>query len=405
MKPLAYLVFGLILLLSFSCVEEIDFATNTETFESALVVEATITNEYKQQQVRLSRTYKFEEDGPNPETGAQVTLVANGQVYDFTGTNEGIYYSNASFAAQPNTNYQLKITTSNGRKYSSTLMQLTQETQINNLYAEHITNDFGDDGIAIRVDSFDPTSNSHFYRYEYEETYKIIAPFYNGSKLIVTGNVFPDCTVQVVGRDEDVRTCFKTDLSTNVILTSTQDLQEDLVEGFQVRFLNKNNFKISHRYSILVKQYVQQPEAFLYYSKLKDIAEQDSNLFSQLQPGFLNGNISSETNTEEKVVGYFEVASVSKQRIFFNYTDFYPNEPLPPYVIACVPFAPPLFVPGLGGGGRCGELITSLESDTITYWDANLSPEEGEGPYLVVIKVCGDCTELGSTQVPDFWVE
>ncbi len=405
MKPITYLVFGLIVLLSFSCVEEIDFATYTETFESALVVEATITNEYKQQQVKLSRTYKIEEDGPNPETGAQVTLLVNGSPISFVETENGMYLSETAFAAQHNADYQLKVITSNGRKYSSTPIQLTQETQIDNIYAERITNEFGEDGIAIRIDSFDPTSNSRFYRYEYEETYKIIAPFYSGSKLIVTGNVYPNCSVQLVSRDEDVRTCFKTDFSTNIILTSTQDLQEDIVEGFQVCFLNKNNFKISHRYSVLVKQYVQQPEAFLYYSKLKDIAEQDSNLFSQLQPGFLNGNIFSETNTEEKVVGYFEVASVSKKRIFFNYTDFYPDEPLPPYVISCVPFAPKLSVSGLGGSGRCGELITSLEADRITFWDINSFPEPGEGPYLVVIKECGDCTALGTNEVPDFWVE
>ena len=177
MKPITYLVFGLILLLSFSCVEEIDFATNTETFESALVVEATITNEYKQQQVRLSRTYMFEEEVPNPEVGAQVTIIANGEQFAFAEVENGVYLSTSQFAAQPNVDYQLKITTSNNRTYASKPTQLTAVTQIDNLYAERIINDLGEDGVAIYVDSFDPTSNARFYRYEYEETYKIQAPF------------------------------------------------------------------------------------------------------------------------------------------------------------------------------------------------------------------------------------
>ncbi len=398
-------IYGWVFISFLSCVEEINFVTDEEDFESALVVEATLTDEAIKQQIILSRTYKFEADGPSPETGAQVSVIADGETIQFTETQPGIYTSNTIFIAEPNVNYQLKIMTSSGKKYESDTTQLTQDTQIDNLYYQRITNDLGEDGVAIYVDSFDPTSQSKFYRYTYEETYKIVAPFYKNSNLIVTGNVFPDCNVALVGRDENVKTCYKTDFSSEIILTTTTDLQEDRVSGFLVRFLNKNNFIISHRYSILVKQYVQQPDAYLFYAKLKEIAEQGSNLFSQIQPGFLNGNLHAENNNQEKVIGFFEVSSVSNARLFFNFSDVFPNQELPPYVINCIPFSPQIIVPGLGGTGSCGELITSLENNTITYWEENASPEEGEGPYWVVPRVCGDCTVLGETQVPDFWID
>ncbi len=403
MKKLKIFLFGLCFLTLFSCVEEIDFASNSETFESALVVEAVLTNEPKQQLIKLSRTYRFEEEGPNPEIQAQVSVLANGQTYEFTEIEHGTYLSNDTFVAQPNIDYQLKIITSNGRTYSSTNTQLTPSTQIDNLYIERITNEFGADGIGVFIDSFDPTNQSKFYRFEYEETFKIVAPFYKNDKLVVIGNTWPDCTAIVVPRDEDVSVCYKTDFSSEIIITSTANLQEDRIEGFQVRFVPKTDFIIAHRYSILVKQYVQEPEAFLYYSKLKEISNQSGSLFSQLQPGLLNGNISSNTNTKEPVIGYFEVSSVYNKRVFFSYADLFPNEELPPFVISCIPFAPSLTTEGLPP--RCGELITSLENNAITYWDVNSAPEEGEGPYKVVPIVCGDCTVLGSTEVPDFWEE
>jgi hypothetical protein len=55
-----------------SCIKEIDF--ETETFESALLVEARITNDEKNHEIKLSRTYRFEDDGPDPETNAIVKI-------------------------------------------------------------------------------------------------------------------------------------------------------------------------------------------------------------------------------------------------------------------------------------------------------------------------------------------
>ena len=59
-----------------------------------------------------------------------------------------------------------------------------------------------------------------------------------------------------------------------------------------VRFINRNNYIISHRYSILVRQFVQSNEAFTFYETLNDLSRNES-LFSETQPGFLAGNVSS----------------------------------------------------------------------------------------------------------------
>lgn len=387
-------------LLTTSCIET--FETTFEDFESAIVVEATITDKLEQQRVFLTRTFEFEDDGPSPETNASVRVEGGGNVIVFEESTPGLYLSTQAFAAQPNIDYQLRIDTQNGRSYSSNQMTLTQTTQIDDLRAERITNDLGEEGVVILVDSFDPTGNSVNYRYQYEETFKIIAPFWTPDDL---EKARPDeatqpCDVKVVVDEKSEETCFSSDFSNAIIQTSTRDLAEDRVSDFEVRFINRNNYIISHRYSVLVRQFVQSNEAFTFYETLNEFSGNES-FFSETQPGFLEGNISSDSNEDEKVLGYFDVASVVERRIFFNYEDLFPGEELPPYVDPCVPNAPEL---ARGAPPVC-VLSTLVENDLVRLLGNNDTPADMEGPYFVAPRVCGDCSEIGKAEIPEFWIE
>ncbi len=123
-----FLATSFLILLSVSCIQEIPF--ETESFENALVITATITNEEKFQEIFISRTYRFEDNGPNPESNASVKVVGNGIEYIFRETDAGTYISEFEFSAQPNADYQLRIATQDGRVYTSTSIQLTAITQI-----------------------------------------------------------------------------------------------------------------------------------------------------------------------------------------------------------------------------------------------------------------------------------
>jgi len=392
-----------------SCTEEIDF--KTESFESALVIEATITNELKFQEITLSRTFTFEEDGPNPENNAEVIIESDNGEFLFNEVGDGKYVSIIPFKAQENSNYNLKITTSNGRQYSSTPTQLTQSTQIDQLYPVRETTDLGENGMSIYIDSYDPTGNSIFYRYEYEETYKIIAPSWVNEKIIVLDEFYP-CEVDLVIKNpaNETQTCYNTVRSININQTNTNSLIEDRLTRHLIRFIDSDNFILSHRYSILVRQFVQSQQAYTYYETLNNFSEEGS-LFSQVQPGFFSGNVFSESNPTEKVIGFFDVSTVSSERIFFNYTDFYPDEVLPPFPINCVPTGHDQFT--MGNPPACGSLITELIADRIVYHSGaskilnELTPIEDDsivvGPFLMLLKPCGDCTEYGNNIAPDFW--
>ncbi|MDC6364838.1 MULTISPECIES: DUF4249 domain-containing protein [Flavobacteriaceae] len=384
--------FGII---HYGCIEP--FVTSFENFESALVIEATITDELRQQRVLLTRTYEFEEDGPSAVTGAIVSVDdGSGNVYDFADTGEGIYVSSQAFAAQPNRDYKLSVRTSNGRSYASSSVQLTSAVSLDNVSAKRITTDLEEDGIAILVSAFDPTGNAKNFRYEYEETFKIIAPTWTPVSLI--GDPEGGCGVIKVPNTADEEVCYRTDLSNRIVLASTEDLKENRIENFRVRFISSENYIISHRYSILVRQLVQSNEAFTFYETLNELSSSES-LFSQVQPGFLEGNVFSEDDENERVLGFFDVSSVSEQRIFFNYRDFYQDEPLPPYADACSPSAP--VIANMGG---C-VLRPIIESGAGIYAEDNPEIGANEGPYLIVPRVCGDCRELGTTEEPAFWTE
>lgn len=396
-------VTGIAGILNNGCVES--FEAETLTFESALVIDATITNEMRQQEVMLSQSYAFEEDGPQPERNADVQVVDDlGGEYLFTESSPGVYRSVSAFGAAVDRYYQLKITTSDGLSYTSDSTKLTPIAVLDEVFAERIFNEDGIEGMAIRVNGSSPSGNARNYRYVFEETYKIIAPKWTDKDLIPDPDV--RCGVLLIRRENEERTCYATQSSNSIILTDTNDFGEDRVKDFMIRFINRDNYIITHRYSILVRQLVQSPEAYTFFETLNDFSNSES-LFSETQPGFLQGNVHSADNPAEKVLGYFDVASVSQKRIFFNYGDFFPGESLPPYVDPCTPFAPPIFgaTSGPVDSPPC-VLRPVVELNLVRPLDTNDFPtRQLPGPYIVVSRVCGDCTALGETAIPEFWTE
>ena len=398
-----YLVSMAVFSVVIACIEPIEI--ETLSFEDALVIEATITDEYVHQEINLSRTYELEEDGPTPETNAMINVTDDLQNnYQFREIAPGKYISDTKFEAIQGREYQLKITTSNGREYASSPTRLSNSTQIDSVIAYADTNDDGVEGISIDLNSFNPQRNSNYYRYEYEETYKIIAQNWSPYEAVVISETFP-FEVDTIFKTVQDRICFKTASSSGIVQTETNSLTEDRVTNFNIRFLASDDSRIFHRYSILVRQYVQSAEAFTFYEVLNELSGSES-LFSQNQPGFISGNLFSVANENEKVIGFFEVSSVASKRIFFDRRDILSTgAPVNP----CRLVAPEL-------QGRFGRspLVDAILAGDLRFYVINdgtaIEPGqvEGNGPYVMVPEVCGDCRVSGganSNIKPDFWID
>lgn len=376
-----------------SCVEPYDF--ETETFEDMLVVEALITNEVKRQEITLSRTYRLEEEEPAAERGASVSITDDtGNEFTFSETGiPGVYASNMEFGLQPQRSYQLHIHTQDGNSYTSDSAAFLPGAEIDDLYAQRTIHD-GEEGVALMVDSESSSAASNFALYEYEETYKIVSPFTVRNTIEFQGNNW-----SIVPNTRNETVCYNTKPSNEIILSNTSSLSENNLKSFVVRFLKKDNPVLAQRYSILVKQYSLTPEAYSYYSTLKKISGSESVL-SDNQPGFVNGNIYSQDNEDDKVIGYFTLSAVSTKRIYFNYYDFFEfSEPRPQFPESCLIFRP---------GESFDTPIGMIKGGTVRFYGLASSPSDeelGDGPMRVIATECVDCTVYGKNEAPDFWIE
>ncbi|GLU44024.1 hypothetical protein Musp01_16480 [Muricauda sp. NBRC 101325] len=410
-----------------SCVEELEIETLSGDGAGMLVVDAIFSDELKTQTVYLSRSDSRLDlltdtiynpympqgiqpfDSVPPESGALLKLLGdNGEEYNFTEGSEGHYLSNEPFALELDISYILQITTSSGTEYVSDAIQLAGTSEVINLYAEKAISDNGVEGVAIYLDS-DPIEGSpENYRFAYEETYKIVAPYWQVYDFDLTNYdpVTLEHDLSLIERQVQNQTCYNTVVSSGIDQISTVGNSGADVQRHMVRFIGKDNFIISHRYSILVKQYVQSKEAYSFFEVLKDFSQSES-LFSGVQPGALYANVKRADGTEENVLGYVEAVNVSEQRLFFNYEDYFPDEELPPYAFGfnCDLQTAPLFdLPDCPQG-----LLPRVELGLVSYfaaYDENLVPLAAcVGPYVFVPRLCGDCTLLGDNVVPDFWID
>lgn len=387
------------------CIEEIAIDTSLRAdidIEEVLVVEATLTDELKQHEILLSRGSSFANDSIQPviQNATVLVLTDNGSSYTFSEVVPGRYLSDEAFQALPNVAYQLSVSTASGGEYLSDLVELPQAADIVGVYAERITNTVGVEGMAIYVDAELSANQAPQLRYQYEETFKVIAPLWSPLDVVVV-NPNPPFAFELVRREQEERTCYRTQRSNTILQPASLNVTGNTIERILIRFIPRDDYILSHRYSILVKQYAQSPDAHNFYRTLKEQSSND-NVFSGIQPGFIEGNIRSSTNANEKVIGFFEVASTNEKRLFFNYQDFFPNEDLPPYPFSCRSFSAPSTITI---GGSSSPLKDAIESGNFVYVDGNFGQVPEAGPYLMTRRPCGDCTTLGSNIVPEFWTE
>lgn len=372
-----------------ACVEPFD--VETQNYESVLVVEATITDELKSQDIILSRAYRLDGDASLPENNAEVSVIENdGREYQFNETEPGKYTSAEMFAAKTGSDYRLVVSTSDGRSYSSDTAQseISNSDTIDSLYALRTTDKSGTDGVEVYIDNANSNTNARFYRYEYEETYKFVAPFWVSNDLVETPE--GSSRLELIPKIREEQTCYRSEKLNTILLGSTNAFQENRLTRFPILFIENGSYSLRYRYSVLVRQFIISQAAYTFYETLRDFSGNES-IFSENQPGFFAGNIISETDRNEKVVGFFDVSSVSSKRIYFNHKEIFPELPFPVFQANCTPEAP-----------RFDVLIDQIRSGNVKYVSGS---DEGDGPYNVVPDLCGDCTVLGSNEVPDFWEE
>lgn len=380
-KVLLMLV-GVILL---NCVEPFTPAI-TESNNNLLVVEGSISNENKQHKVSISRTTRLNDLKVVPEKGATVRLqIRNGFTISLTESTPGIYLT-PPISGTIGETYKLLITTSDKKEYASKEVILKETPPIEKVYAKYPAyNASGDVGIQIYVDTEDPANKTHFYRWEYEQTYEIKTPF--PSKFVWLGGN------NITYRVQAVDNCWASDTSSNVLIKSTKGFLNDRVTAQPIKFIPATSPELVLKYSILIKQYALSEDAYLFWQQLQNVNETQGSLYD-IQPGEVPGNLLS-VNNDEKILGYFDAATVSQMRSFFTPKDFEATGFSPPAFLQSCFETDPILVPIEQLGATMQIYQTSL-----TIYDAM-----GEGPsYVLLMRIpCCNCTSQGTNVMPDYW--
>ena len=99
------------------------------------------------------------------------------------------------------------------------------------------------------------------------------------------------------------------------------------------------------------------------------------------------------------MLGFFEMASISEERIFFDREDFFPLGQRPEFPFPC-DFLEELGVlePDFTG---TSPLIRLLQRGFLFFRISDFPSND----LFVVPRVCGDCTIFGPNITPDFWVD
>ncbi|MFI1744329.1 DUF4249 domain-containing protein [Thalassobellus sediminis] len=385
----------------FNCTEK--FELETEDFEDVLVVEATITDELKRHEIKISRTHLLEKDTIVLERNATVKIeTSNQDIYNFQDTGNGLYVSDTEFQVVKDVLYKLVIETVSGKKYVSNEEVLPAKASITNLYSELV--DIGNDsGVQIFVDTNENLGEAQFFRYEYEETYKIIAPFYTGKDTEIFNlrdDAYWDLTygLRVYNNPKLQEVCYTTNYS-NIILTNTEAISRNRILRFPIRFTSQDNLSVfRERYSILVRQYVQSANAYNFYRILKELGG-DVSLLLDNQPGYIKGNINSQQSKQEKVIGYFDVSSVDSKRIYFDYQDL--GIDFPYYFYDCdyqiLDYA--LIDPNLNINERVKLFFALQEGGAYLYNEKMPFSDK----YAITKRQCADCSTFSSSIKPEFW--
>ena len=377
-----------ILLLCWACVDPFDPPPGN--YEDLLVVEAFLTDDDTAQTIRLSRSYPIDTTEFIPVVNANVTVQDDaGNTYIFQQADAGDYIIQPeNFTPQVGRRYVLNVDLSPSERYVSAPVEMKPAQEIDELYFEPTSFIDGSgnvvNGFKVALNSSGPVGETAYFRYEWEETYKTVPPF--GSSL-----VYDKDTETIEERTENISECWVSNSSSSIILATTDGLNVNEIQDQAVRYVSFESAELNQRYSILVKQIPLDKSGYEFWTNLAESNESTGGLFDT-QPFPLTGNLRNLEDPQEAVLGYFDVSTVSTQRIFIDNDDVPDTE----------------FIPSLWENCRANPGDTLVAPGLVPTFDAQgflISYFMFPDGYIMVPRRCIDCTTKGTNVKPDYWID
>jgi hypothetical protein len=370
MRSLIIRILTTLLLTATGCTTE--FIPEISNNRVQLVIEGLISDQDVSNKVKLSTSVPV--GSPlvqKPVKGAIVSLTdENGEIARLTEKVAGTYSTDSlTFRGRVGGKYSLKIKL-NGKDYETDLIEMQPVPSIGALYYEKVvvspsdnSNEVGE-GCKIYLDSYDPSGQCRYFRWEYDETWEYIIPY------------------PVVNR-----VCWISNRSGEILVKNTEAYSQSRVTKFPLLFINNKTDKLKVKYSMLVRQYSINAEEYDFWEKIKNVSLNVGGLYDRT-PVSVPGNVRCITNPSEVVNGYFSVASVNTKRLFVKEKFL----------------GQPSFYSYCATDTVYGALPE--EGLNTTYWVIEDYANEVPSWWVTTeYRECGDCTKEGTKVRPPFWDE
>ncbi|HLL44465.1 MAG TPA: DUF4249 domain-containing protein [Segetibacter sp.] len=350
-----------------------------------LVVEGFI-NAQGSTNITLSRTTQLNDSAAiQLEQGAALTIMGEDNSKIPLVENTSGHYHSDSLTLNKNQKYRLLIHTIEGKEYLSEYVAVKQTPPI-----DSVSWDNQNDGAHIYVNSHDPQNNTLYYKWDYLENWEIQS-HYDAAYKYYPGDAPDGSEGSIRPRDMNemmkMKYCWQKYTSTNIHVGSSVPLASDIISLEPVVFITRGSEKLSVRYSILVKQYALDKQAYEFYQLIKKNTESIGSIFDP-QPSDITGNIHCTSNPGEKVIGYIMATTQEEKRIFITNEQVMGAQWL--YDPQCVTVYVENNTQNLISYFRSGNYIPYSEKPP------------GEGYYSVTAN-CADCRTRGGNDKPDFW--
>jgi hypothetical protein len=355
-----------------------------------LVVEGYINSGQQPTSIMLSRTTKLYDPVQIVyEPNALVNVESeNNETFPLYDNGNGMYVSSGPLNLNGSVKYRLQIRTLDGKEYVSDFVAVKRTPEIDTVSWQREN----DGGVKIYVNTHDDQNNTRYYRWKFEETWEIHSRWLSNLAFVfnpTTGNA-----EGLVYRnpqqldDSSIFKCWQTNIPSNIYLGSSEKLSSDKIYLPLVP-IEPHSEKLSVLYSIHVRQYALDHDAYLFYSKIKKNTEQVGSIFDA-QPSELQGNIHCVGDPQEIVVGYVGVSEEKDSRIFIS------NDQLPGWNYA--PDCPQIVFHNESGDiqNAAGLSLTPTHPDKLDAFGGIIDFKASPTP-------CVDCTTKGTNVKPPFW--
>jgi hypothetical protein len=288
----------------------------------------------------------------------------------FPLSNNGNGNYSAGYSLSTNNNYRLVILTQNQKKYVSDFVVYKRSPAINS-----VSYKLEEGGARFYVSTRDNNNQSKYYRWKFEETWRFHS-FYNSNLK------YDRAKKQVVNNPEQNYYCWQSDYSKEILIHSTANLSQDVLQDMPINFIPTGSIKLSDIYSINVRQFVMDSLGYNYYRQLKKNTEETGSIFDP-QPGNLRGNIKNINDSSEIVIGYIGAGSSYQVRKYFQIPWNYKEDCADRVLVLNVPDSIHYYY------------------ETLNYWP--ISHDTNIDAWVSSQRICADCTIRGSNFKPSYW--